>query len=175
MGSMRSRESDEAYVQLITAEQRRLYGFILMLIADAEKAKDVLQEVNLVLWRKADSYQEGTNFGAWARKIARYQALAHCQSQRRDRHVFDDALIDQLAEGAEHRIDLVGVRTNALHVCLEKLTDQDRDLLRDRYGHDQTLAVIAQRLGRSASRVSNIMYKIRRQLFECIERTVGTE
>ncbi len=175
MCRMRNRETDEPYVQLMTAEQSRLFGFIYTLIPNAEEAKDVLQDVNLILWRKADAYQEGTNFGAWSRTIARYQALAYCKKRHRDRLVFDDELIERIAEATERRRPAFDERTNALEKCLETLTDQDRELIRDRYGDDQTLAVIAQRLGRSASRVSNIMFNIRSRLFECIERTVGEE
>ena len=40
-------------------------------------AEDVLQEANLVLWRKFDQYQEGTNFFAWACQIIRYEVLKY--------------------------------------------------------------------------------------------------
>ena len=66
-------------------------------------------------------------------------------------------------------------RTDALAKCLETLTDDDREMIRDRYTHNRTVAKIAQHIGRSANQVTNKMYSIRKRLFECIERTVAKE
>ena len=174
MCSERSRESDEPYVQLITDEQSRLFSLIYATISNVEETRDVLQEVNLVLWRKADSYREGTNFGAWARTIAHYQILAYCKKRRRDRHVFDDVLIGQLVEDAEC-MNVSDERTDALAKCRETLADKDRDMIRDRYASNQAVAAIAQRIDRSANHVANKLFNIRHRLFECIERTVARE
>ena len=37
---------------------------------------DLLQETNLVLWREFESFEIGTNFTAWAYRIAHNQVLA---------------------------------------------------------------------------------------------------
>ena len=171
----RHKESEEAFVRLLTVEQPRLYGFILTLIANEERAQDVLQETNVVLWRKASTYREGSNFGAWSKKVAYHQALACRRDRHRDRHLFDDELVGQLARVAERRLDEVADRTTALRICVTKLTQQERDLLYERYSLDRQVKEIASRSKRSASSISNIFFSIRRQLLECIERTVRAE
>ncbi len=117
-------ESEEAFVRLLTDEQPRLYGFILTLVANEEQAKDVLQETNIVLWRKASTYRKGTNFGAWTKKVAHIQALACRRDRQRDRHLFDDELVGQLARVAERRLDGAADRFTALRTCVTKLTQQ---------------------------------------------------
>ncbi len=177
MCSARSRETDEPYVKLIAAEQSRLFSFIYATIPNVEETNDILQDVNVILWRKADSFEAGTNFGAWARKIAHYQVLANCRNRRRDRHVFvfDDELLDQLLEETGERMDVVDERLNALTKCMAALSSEDHALISNRYAKNQSVADIARSIGRSATRVSNMMFIIRRRLFECIERTVGRE
>ena len=174
MCSARNRDADGPYVQLITEEQSRLFSLIYAIIPNVEETRDVLQEVNLVLWQKGDSYQEGTNFGAWARTIAHYQILAHCQKRHRDRHVFDDELIGRLIDKSGC-MDVADERTDALVKCLEALPDMDRNMIRDRYANNQAVTTIAQHIGRTANHVGIMMFNIRHRLFECIERTVARE
>ena len=91
----------ERYVQQLTDGQNRLYAYILMLLPNHDDAADVLQETNLVLWRKSGEFVEGTEFGAWACRIAYYQVFARLRDAKRDRLVFDPQLLDQLGAEAE--------------------------------------------------------------------------
>lgn len=54
---LRPSKNTEAFVQLMTAHQGRLYGYILSLLGDVDQANDVLQESNVVLWRNAAEFQ----------------------------------------------------------------------------------------------------------------------
>ena len=49
---MASPETTEKFVQRLTANQTRLYGYVYSLLADHSRTADVVQETNLVLWRK---------------------------------------------------------------------------------------------------------------------------
>jgi len=92
-------EHDEQIVQLIAGSQDRLFAYVLTLVPDRTVARDILQEANLVLWRRRESFAPGTSFAAWAYKIAFMQVLAHRRDLGRDRHVFfSEELMGQLAE-----------------------------------------------------------------------------
>src|SRR5690606_38505458 len=93
-----SQERSDVIVQLLTGEQHSLFRYITALIGDPDEAGNILQETNLVIWRKADDFTLGGNFGAWARSIALWQVKAWLRDRRRDRHVFSFELIRQLAE-----------------------------------------------------------------------------
>ena len=54
------------FVQQLTANQNRLYGYIFSLLGDHHRANDVLQETNMVLWRKAAEFQTDRDFIPWA-------------------------------------------------------------------------------------------------------------
>src|SRR5437763_16203421 len=56
--------------QLIVKHQLGLRAFILSLEPNFTDAEDLLQEVFLVITRKANEFQEGTNFFAWGCTIA---------------------------------------------------------------------------------------------------------
>ena len=46
-------------------------------------ADDVLQDVNRIPWEKADEYEAGTNFAAWANRVAYFQVLTLRQQKAR--------------------------------------------------------------------------------------------
>jgi RNA polymerase sigma-70 factor (ECF subfamily) len=73
----RKRLSESEFVLLITSHQAAIYAYVLTLLPDRVAAQDILQETNLVLCRKRDEFEPGTNFKAWAFSIAYWQTMAH--------------------------------------------------------------------------------------------------
>ncbi|MCU0982755.1 MAG: sigma-70 family RNA polymerase sigma factor [Pirellulaceae bacterium] len=164
-----SRNSD-AFVQLMTEHQGRLYAYVLSLLGDPDQANDVLQEANLVLWRNAGEFQMGSNFRAWAFRIAHFQVMAHRQRQLRDRLVFDDELLAVLDPAAKAVDETYEERQERLTACLEKLPETQRDLLRQRYADGLSLQAIADRVRRTANAVAQTLFRVRRALIECVTR-----
>lgn len=160
----------EAFVQLMTEHQGRLYAYVLSLLGDPDQANDVLQETNLVLWRNAAEFQMGSNFRAWAFRIAHFQVMAHRQRQLRDRLVFDDEMLAVLDPAAKAVDESYEERQERLTVCLEKLPAQQRDLLRRRYADGLSLQAIADTVRRTANAVAQSLFRVRRTLIDCVER-----
>jgi DNA-directed RNA polymerase specialized sigma24 family protein len=63
---MESDERTARYVQLLTDHQRGLFAYVVSLLGDVNESQNVLQETNMVLWRRSTDFVEGTDFGAWA-------------------------------------------------------------------------------------------------------------
>jgi RNA polymerase sigma-70 factor (ECF subfamily) len=59
-----SRDAQKDLVQEIARNQPRLRAFVRCLLVRSSDVKNVLREVNSVLWAKADEFQPGTDF--WA-------------------------------------------------------------------------------------------------------------
>jgi len=121
------------FVQLLTAHQRRLYAYVLSLMGDPDQANDVVQETNVVMWQKADTFELGTNFAAWMMRVAHFQVLAHRQRITRQRWVFDDETIALLAAEAEDRDPHYDEQSRIMHGCLAHLNDRHRAILQARY------------------------------------------
>jgi RNA polymerase sigma-70 factor (ECF subfamily) len=114
----------------------------------ASDVEDVLQEINAVLWEKADEFQLGSDFWAWASQIARYKALNHIRKYNRDRLVFDDTFLNELADLAQHRMAEVDLRREALEKCLNQLPPAQRQLIDLRYTGGHAIESIAEIIGR---------------------------
>jgi len=59
--------------------------------------------------------------------------------------------------------------------CIEKLTPRQRQMLQRRYGREGSVQQVARALGRSVASVSQMLYRIRLTLADCIRRTLAEE
>ncbi len=163
------------FLELYSSHYPRLQFYVTALLPTANDASDVLQETSMVLWRKFDSFELGTNFFAWACKIARFQVMKHRERQGRSARLFDTSLLEKLAaEACDERV-VRGVPLQALENCLGKLSEIDRSLIRRRYQPGTTVQQLAADVGRTANSLSKSLGRIRRVLLECIDRTLAHE
>jgi RNA polymerase sigma-70 factor (ECF subfamily) len=158
------------FLELYSHNYPRLRFYLMTLLPFADDAADVLQETSLVLWKKFDTYQTGTNFFAWACKIARLQALKYRERRGRSTLMLSDELLDTLAEEAAEDRFAPASSLRYLRQCLERLPQRDQQLIQKRYEPGVTVGQLADGIGRTANSLSKSLGRIRRSLLECIER-----
>ena len=163
------------FLELYSTHYPRLQFYVTALLPTANDAADVLQEVSMVLWRRFDTFELGTNFFAWACKIARFQVMKYRERQGRSARLFDNSLLEKLAADAADENVVCQVPLQVLENCMGKLSEIDRSLIRRRYQPGTTVQQIASDHGRSANSVSKSLGRIRRALLECIDRTLALE
>lgn len=174
---MENQPPDEQFVTLLTSHQSRLAGFVFSLMASSDSAQDVLQETNLVLWRKAAEFDVSKpgGFWAWASQVARYQVMAYHRDVQRDRHVLSAPLMERIANVAQR----VSIESDgpgeAVRGCVDKLPPDKKQMVKDRYIASESVEQIAQKLGKSATAVSKMLFRIRRALLECVMREIRRE
>jgi len=162
------------YLAKVTAAQRPLYGLIMTLVRRAADADDVLQETNLVLWRKAAEYDPAREFLPWAMQIARIQSRSHL-SKRQRLPLADSDLLDRIAAAAVAAQGRAEERRLALEGCLQKLPEKHRMLVASRYTPGASVNAIAATRATQPKAVSEMLRRIRRTLLDCIERTLAAE
>jgi RNA polymerase sigma-70 factor (ECF subfamily) len=167
--------ADAEFVQLFTKSQRRLFLLILTQLHDPMEAEEVLQNVNVIIWRKSGQFQPGTNFLAWAATIANFEVMKYRSRRTRERLVFSDEFLATVAEEVVERSDELERRRTALQECIQKLRRQDRELIEKRYAPGETGKNLAERIGRPSNSVYQSLGRIRRTLMECIQRHLAAE
>ena len=165
--------SDEFILEL-TQCQQRLYGYIYRRVANRDQAMEVLQQTNLVLCRKADDFELGTNFNAWAVTVAHYQILSYRKTLARDRLVFTDevlAAIDESGPNNEMREDML----KHLRHCFAKMSDENQALMKLRYERELSMEQLANEIGKKVVAVRVKLHRLRRGLRDCVETRLQEE
>jgi RNA polymerase sigma-70 factor (ECF subfamily) len=169
-------DQDEQFVEQLTGTQDRLYAYILTLVGNRDTARDILQEANVVLWRRRGEFEMGTNFSAWAYKVSHFQVMAFRRDRGRDRHWFSDDVIAILAEESAEDMLSHDDRHVALERCMASLSERHRWLIEQRYKSEHSISEIADELKQSDGAVSTAIYRVRNALRECVlgRMTEGT-
>ncbi len=167
--------ANEQFLRLYSRHQRQLHAFITMLLVNPADVEEVLQDTSIVLWRRFDEFDASRDFLAWARGIARLQALRWMRQSSHRALPLSDRLIDTLAAEHEAIIDELEARRAALDRCIAKLRPADRDLVHRCYGLGTKFQDVAHALGRPANSVYKSLGRIRGVLLECIQRQLRQE
>lgn len=163
------------FLRIHARHEARLHGFILSLLPNWSDAEEVLQETATILWSKYDSFKPGTSYFAWACQIARFEVSRYLRRQHRSRMIFNENVLDMIAQSSESMDDELFARQQALADCVEKLSDKDRRLVVLRYHEGLKAEGIARQIGRSVHAVYKAMKRIRRLLFDCVSGTLARE
>lgn len=164
------------FTDYLAGSQTRLYGYIHSLVPDISHADDLYQQTALVLWKKFDDYDRRRSFFSWACGIARLEVANFVRGRNRQRLYFCSDLHLLLVEAHEELADAeLEDRRDALGRCVGKLRPEDRELLAECYGDAADVRGAAGRRNRSPHSVYNSLRRIRRALFECIDRTLARD
>jgi RNA polymerase sigma-70 factor (ECF subfamily) len=163
----------ELFLSLFTKSQGRIQAFIRTLVHDPAQADDVFQATSLVLWRSFGTFRRDAEFLPWALGTARHQVLVHWRSRRRDRHVFSEALLADLAETTEAALETTEARMAALETCIAAMPDRHRELIRLFYGENQAADAIARKWDRSVHAVYKALKVMRKALLDCVTKKLS--
>ena len=125
--------------------------------------------------RKFDTLEPGQDFDAWACQVALYEVRTYRRNLSRDRLIFNDELLDLVAEDSQQHNRALPSMTAILEYCLDKLSPEHRDMIRARYGPKGSVQAIAEQSGRSPSSIGVTLFRIRQKLLECIRRRLEQE
>ena len=171
--------SHEQFMRLYATHHRELFAYVMALVGDEHQAEEVFQDTSVTLWKQFGQFEPaagmspGAAFVRWAATVALNQVRNYRRVRGRDRHVFSESLVEQLAADRMQLFEEDQSRREALGRCLAKLRQVDRQLVERCYGESHSFKQIAADLGRPANTVYKALNRIRAALLECVEQTLG--
>jgi RNA polymerase sigma-70 factor (ECF subfamily) len=163
------------FAKLMVEHHSRLYRYVRMIVPDQDNAEDVLQETLMVLWQKFDETYSERSFYAWASRTAHFIALRERRSAKRQAHVLDPEILDQLAAEELGDTESLAQLKTLLEACMAQLPASDRELIRARYQPGVAVGAIAERLKRPLASVSKSLGRIRRALLKCLRQRAALQ
>ena len=168
-------EARERLTRLWLEAEPAVRAFVFASISSFADAEDVVQKVALTAARRFDEYDAERSFQAWVLWLAKSRVIDHYRVKGRERLVFSEPLLDQLAESLVSGQKEQSDRAVALEQCIEKLPDKSRQMLGLRYDDDASAEEIAKILNSSAGSIRVLLHRIRNVLADCIQLELQKE
>lgn len=168
-------QQHELFLRRYTEHEPALRAFVRSLVPTRDDAREVMQEVAVVLWRKFDQCASQEDFRRWAFGVARFEVLAWKRDRARDRLVFDEELLGTLAGEAASASDRMEAQAEALEDCLAKLPPEQRALVATAYAPEARIDRLAEQRGQTAMALYKVLHRIRLALIECTRRVLARE
>jgi RNA polymerase sigma-70 factor (ECF subfamily) len=167
----------ERIIREFQKQRQPLLSYLRAMTCNSDAAEDLIQELSVIVLRKANAGERPADLLAWCRGIARNLMLRERRDNRRMVYFGDEnwiALVDRAFD--ENPTESGEFRRGSLRHCIDKLGAQARELLDLRYTHALKLKEIATRLKRTELAVQVSLSRLRKSLRLCIERkTSGVE
>jgi RNA polymerase sigma-70 factor (ECF subfamily) len=174
-GALRMADKTTSFLELLTAHDRALALYVHGLVPRDAAAEDILQQTKLLLWKHFDDFQAGTNFLAWARKIAFHQILTHRRQKKREHLALDEEALEALGHAVSELAEEASPRQEALRECLAVLPNEHRQLVQLRYFDELEIDEVASRANRTEAAVYRALSRVRMRLMECVQQRMEAQ
>jgi len=157
--------------QLYEATSAKLFGVCLRILSNREEAEDVLQEVYVTIWRRADRFDAGkASVMTWVSTIARNRSIDRLRA--RGPLAYADQVDDlDIADGgpsAEALLEAAG-EDGRLHRCLAELDDRTEKVIRTAFFEGVTYEALAHRMDAPLGTVKSWIRRGLAKLKGCLE------
>lgn len=164
----RAREGDRsAYEQLIARHDRQLAAWLMRQVRQSADVDDVLQEILLKAWKSANTYQGG-NYRAWLFQVARSCLMDWARRSKRHTATNLDEAPEQ-AERSNNQSRHASDHSAAVENCLGKLDERGRLLIKARFGGEDDLPAVCNKLGVEKKTAQNLLSMALNRLRDCVE------
>lgn len=167
-----SLQNQKPFTEQFVRSQHRVYGYIVTLLPNRDEADDAFQETCLILWDKWAEFDTSRDFVRWACGIAHNVVRNYRRSRQRTVVTLSDGLLTEIAAERLSSEPHLESRNRALSGCLEKLTEAQRSLLEQCYLGGEEIQAVAERKSLTRAALYLRLQRIRRTLFECVDRSL---
>lgn len=148
-----------AFSQLYERHVQAIYRYVALRVNDERLAEDITADVFVRALEGIEKFEyRGVPFSAWLYRIARDRVVDHYRRQSRHR---DASLSESLASDAPEPHDTVvsDMDRQQIDACLERLKDDQRQVIILRFMEHLRAEEIAQILGKTAVTVRSIQHR----------------
>jgi len=172
----------DAFGQLVTRYQERLFGTLVTMLGSAEDARDVAQDAFVQAYQKLESFRGQSAFYSWLFRIALNSSVDHHRRQRRPTVSIDAAREQSGAEPTDLHPETspsFGIerteRQKLVQLALSKLSPEYREVLVLKEMEDLKYEEIATLVKIPVGTVRSRIHRGRAELKDILERLLGDQ
>jgi RNA polymerase sigma-70 factor (ECF subfamily) len=164
----------DAYEAVVCSYQQEVWKVVAAMLYNTLKTEDLVEQTFINAFQHLHKYQQGRDFGAWIKEIARNQVrqeIRRSSSEARRMEIYRAHLEQSYAEASSTQRETL--LEEALAECTANLPSSSSQLLDLRYHSVLDFGEIASRIGRSVEATRQQLARIRLALRECIEKRIA--
>lgn len=144
----------------------RLYRFLVRLVRNEAMAEELMNEVFMECWRKADSFEGRSAVSTWMMTIAHNRAVS--LMRKRSEASLDEDYAAQIpdSEDTPEVVSQKRSKAEVMRTCMEKLSSEHREIIDLVYYHDKSVAEVADIVEIPVNTVKTRMFYARKKLAE---------
>ena len=161
----------DAFRMLYDRTSAKLFGVCLRILKDRAEAEDVLQDVYVKVWNKADRFATGRASGiAWLAAIARNQAIDRYRARKPASLTVEE--IDDVEDGmpSPEASAVAADETRRVNACLEELDPNHASAVKRTYLNGWSYQEAADELGVPLNTVKTWIRRSLLSLRDCLNR-----
>jgi RNA polymerase sigma-70 factor (ECF subfamily) len=153
---------------LYVRHHARVRRFLVRMVGSEEMAEEIVNEVFLEAWRRADKFEGRSQVATWLMAIARFRAITECRRR------WDAQLDDRVAAVIEDSSDIPSIslekreRSDILQRCVAKLTPLHREVINLIYYQGKKVEEVAQFTGTPVNTIKTRMHHARNRMAELL-------
>lgn len=167
-------DGDRAALRLVYEEtSAKLFGVCLRILNDRGEAEDVLQDLYLNVWRKADSFDPARASPiTWLVAVARNRAIDRLRSGVVERRSVPLDEASEVADRAPSALETLGTAQDGARLasCLEELEVHQGEAIRAAFMRGLTYEELARRTGVPLGTMKSWIRRGLAKLRTCLER-----
>jgi len=141
------RRDRAAFAELFGYFAPRIKAYLMRLGSDAASAEDLMQDVMLAVWRRAESYDPAqAGVGTWIFTIARNRRIDAARRERRPALDAEDPALRPEPPAAADQVTAAQQWEERLGTALRELPPEQSEMVRLAYYEDRSHSDIAQKL-----------------------------
>ena len=158
-----------AFSEVYTATSAKLYGIVLRILKNRERADDVLQEVYIKLWQRAGKFNpQKASPMTWLCTIARNSAIDEIRRQRPDVVETDYAHFASDSDRTPADNAQINEELLKLNDCLDLLGDEQRNVIKQAYLDGYTRSELAKINDKPVGTIKSWLRRGLIQLRDCL-------
>ena len=169
-------QNEKAMEQFYHRFSSLVYRFALRTLKTPMDASEIVNEVMMDVWRKADSFADKSSVKTWLLSITHHKAVDLVRKNVRHDHEDDDALAE-IADPVCPISDLQDAASNEKYIsqCLAELSENHRQVVQLTFYDELSYPEIAEALSIPSGTVKTRMMHAKKQLMACLSRLFNRE
>ena len=165
----------DAFREIVNEYGPMVRAYLWGKLSDRQVIDDLSQEIFIAVFWNLKSFDINRDFSAWLKAVMKKKLLGHLRTLYSNKNSVNFLKVEinneLLAVDSEFN-DNASEVIEKLHLCMQKQTEEDTELITARYFQKESVQSIASRLKSTVDAISCSLYRARRKLKFCIRHGV---